>query len=36
MADVIHAALGNDLEALLTAYDAHARLLNEVALSDRE
>ncbi|WP_321851690.1 hypothetical protein [Burkholderia diffusa] len=36
MAGVVDAALGNDLEALLAAYDAHARLLNEVALSDQE
>lgn len=36
MASVIDAALGHDLEVLLAAYDAHARLLNEVALSDWE
>lgn len=36
MASVVEAALSVscDLDALLVAYDAHARLLNEVALSE--
>ncbi|WP_175812320.1 hypothetical protein [Burkholderia contaminans] len=36
MVNVAEAALGDDLDAMLAAYEAHALLLNAVALSDRE